>query len=179
MFLAAAADDPCNTLNTEWDWHPDHKGYMWRKHGQNHACHLQADITARYHNSRKKYRLHIIERSTRKSRVPCVPMESWHGPSGLFGCSYVEHLTIFTVVLCCLVLVVRACGVKQGVGMHVTVGRAFLHSCAWHELPYFFCAGGLKARCCVMRHHESDILSHSLLATVLCALAFSFLGLLP
>ena len=52
-FLAAAADDLCNRLKTEWDWHRDHKGEIWKKPGQNHACHVQADIAAWYHGSRK------------------------------------------------------------------------------------------------------------------------------
>ena len=51
--FGAAADDLCKRLKTEWDWHRDHKGEIWKKPRQNHACHLQADIIARYHSSRK------------------------------------------------------------------------------------------------------------------------------
>ena len=58
---------------------------------------------------------------------------------------------------------------------HVRVGRAWLHACVWRALPsFFFFASGLKADCCVRRHHDNDMLSNSLHGSVLCALAFYF-----
>ena len=80
-FLAAAADDLSKRLKTDWDWHRDPKGEIWKKLGEKYACHLQADITACCHNSRKNK---ILMSQSKERGTPDYPLYLWiHGPPKL------------------------------------------------------------------------------------------------
>ena len=46
----ATRNHPAKRLRTDWDLHRTPKGVLYNQLGENHPCHLQADIALRQHN---------------------------------------------------------------------------------------------------------------------------------